>query len=375
LGVRFERVAERDGARWMVPDLTDDVTAAWCERCAEGVLAEQAPVTHLGRPAAPTEGWRAVETPDQRSVEDVAAFLGRTPADLLKTMIVDADGALVAALVPGDRELSLTKLAGVLGARELRLAGDAAVTAATGAPVGFAGPVGLTIPIVADRAFTAGTAWITGGNARDVHFVDVSPGRDFAATHVGDLTAFGDGDPCPICGAPRHLRAGTEIVAITRHGAAPAERAGLAVDAAGGGQAQVAIAHVRVRLGRLLGAIAEARISDAGFVWPVAAAPWDVAVISLGSSGDATSAAAEEVVAGLRARGLATLFDDRDLRPGQKLGDAEVMGHPIVAVVGRRGLERGTVELRRRLRGDVIEVALAEVADAVLAARDAGEGA
>jgi len=374
LGVSLARIdapgpTGNAGERWVIPELTDDVTLSWCPSCESGADAELAPVALRGAHRADIPPHRAVETPEQRSVEDVAAFLGAAPGDLLKTMVVRADGALFAALVPGDRALSLVKLARLLGVDEVTLADDAAVVAATGAPVGFAGPVGLEIPIVADRAAASGTAWITGGNAADVHFVDVSPGRDFAVSRYGDLTSFEAGDPCPLCNAPRASRTGTELLAITRFGSTPAERIGLTVDASGGGAAPVAVGHITIRLGRTLGAIAERRVAAADFVWPAGCAPWDVAIVSLGKPGDATSEAAERVTASLRNRGLRTLFDDRALRPGQKLGDAELLGHPLVIVVGRRGVDNGVVELRRRALGDVVEVVFADVVDAVFAAR------
>lgn len=378
LGVAVDRVAApaatgHAGERWIVRDLTDDLAIAWCPGCDAGTEAALAPVSPVTRPATEPGPWRAVPTPDQRTVDDVAAFLGRTPADVLKTLIVDADGALVAALVPGDRELSLDKLGGLLGARTVRLAADAAVVAATGAPVGFAGPVGLSLPIVADRAAVPGTAWITGGNARDVHHLDVAPGRDFVATHTGDIVSFKESDPCPVCDAARAPRAGLGLVRVDRLGTVPADRIGLTVDASSGGAEAVALVRIRVRLARLLGAIAEAATTDGGLLWPAPAAPWDVVVVGLGGPGDPVSVAAARLATELRAQGLAVLLDDRDLRPGQKLGDAELMGHPAVIVVGRRGLERGAIELRRRALSDVLEVPIAEAVERVIAALAHGE--
>ncbi|PKN57234.1 MAG: hypothetical protein CVU56_12200 [Deltaproteobacteria bacterium HGW-Deltaproteobacteria-14] len=380
LGAATDRVAAPApsghlGERWVARDLTDALAIAWCPACDVRSVASLAPVTPVPRPATDPGPWRAVATPDQRTVEEVAAYLGQTPADLLKTLIVEADGALVAALIPGDRDLSLDKLGALLGARTLRLAPDAAVVAATGAPVGFAGPVGLALPIVADRAAAPRTAWTTGGNARDVHHLDVSPGRDFVAMHMADIVAFEDRDPCPVCSAARSARAGLGLARIDRFGTAPADRVALTVDGASGGAEPVGLVRVRVRLARLLGAIAEAATTDRGLVWPARAAPWDVAVVGLGAAGDAVSAAAGTLAMALEARGLAILRDDRDLRPGQKLGDAETMGHPLIAVVGRRGLERGVFELRRRGRGDVVEIALDDAVERVLAERAQEVGA
>ena len=171
-----------------------------CDHCGYAASQEKAEVggtPTAGPEAAGEEPLEQVATPGQKTVEEVCQFLGVEPRNLIKTLIVEADGEPLAVLIRGDRELNAGKLQRYLGGEILDLAGEAVIEQVTGAPVGFAGPVGLDLRIVADHSIREIRNGVTGANEIDAHLVHVRTGRDFPDPEYADLQIAGSGDSCP----------------------------------------------------------------------------------------------------------------------------------------------------------------------------------
>jgi prolyl-tRNA synthetase len=309
---------------------------------------------------------RAVPTPNVRTVEEVAAFLGVTPDRVVKTLLYLADGKPIAALVRGDQELNEVKLKKVAGASELEMADADTVVRVTGAPVGFAGPVGLqAVPLYLDQAVAAMVDFVVGGNAADTHLVDCCPRRDFTPTAVADLRVATEADPCPVCGQPLKSYRGIELGHVfylgTRY-SAPMKAHFLDAE---GREVPFDMGCYGIGVSRILPAIVEQSHDERGIVWPVAVAPFEAMILPLQADAPALKDYAEQLYAELGAAGVDVLLDDREERAGVKFNDADLLGVPFQVVIGKKSFDQGLAEIKVRATGVKQSVPLKEVASAL----------
>lgn len=336
-----------------------DETTLHCRSCDARFTEDAAP--KVAEPDAPgAEPYHAVDTPGRSTVDDVALFLGVAPKDVLKSMVVRARSELVLAVVRGDHAVSETRLARALGVPTVTLATPDEVMRATGAKVGFAGPVGFQGRVLLDPSAASDVPRVVGANAADTHLRGVRPGRDFAH-EIKEIRAFGGGAPCPLCGAPLSAERAAAIARFDVLGQGPAAREGALFATRSGEKIPFSTGRATLRVSRALGLIAEAHSDAAGLCLPPAVAPFDVHVVSLGTAPELVGAA-EAIVADLESRGLDVLWDDRDDRPGPKLAMAELVGCPVRLTLGARGLAEGVVEVvRRGALGETFRVPLGDV--------------
>lgn len=338
-----------------------------CDTCQYTANVELAAIGGLPQaPAPPSTATApvAVETPSRRTIDEVSAFLKVTPTALIKTLVLDVDGATWLALVRGDRELNLIKVRKALGATEVTMAADEAVRAATGAPTGFAGPTGphvAAFAILADPEVMAMAEAVTGGNAADLHLTGVVPGAHFEATQIADIRMADDGDRCPRCEG--HLRAfrGIEVGHVFYLGTRYSEPMGCTFLDQEGKDRPMVMGCYGIGVTRIMAAAIEQNHDERGIVWPMPIAPYKVIVIPLAKPEEAVWEAAETIYKGLRAAGVEALFDDRRDRPGAKFADADLIGAPLQLIVGKRTFEAGQAELKSRRTGETTLVALGEV--------------
>ncbi|MEI8123214.1 MAG: proline--tRNA ligase [bacterium] len=320
-----------------------------CESCSYAANLERAErMTPKTETTTTDKAPEIVATPGKRTIDEVSAFLKLAPHDLIKTLIYVADGKPVAVLVPGDRDVNEHKLARALGGIPVQLADDATIVQVTGAPVGFAGPVGLKIPIYADSGLKTPRVSATGANAADAHLVNVLSGRDFQVAEYFDLVIAREGDSCPRCGTRMREKRGIEVGHVFKLGTkySKAFDAGF-LDAAGNRQI-IVMGCYGIGVTRTLQAVIEQSYDENGIIWPISIAPYQVSVV-VPNTGHAESVkVAEEIIQKLEAQGIDVLFDDRDERPGVKFKDADLMGLPIRAVISERSLAEGKVEVKRR---------------------------
>ncbi len=326
-----------------------------------------------------------LHTPEVPGIAEVVAHLAErfgervTEADMLKTILLrDRGGQVYAALVPGDREVDVERVAAATGAEGLDLFDDDDFAGRPDLVRGYAGPSGMQdrgVRVVGDLRVSAGTSWVTGANARDHHVRNCVAGRDFTVDVAGDIATVAAGDPCPRCGAPLQIGRAIECGHVFQLGQKYAKALDLAVSGPNGDRITLTMGSYGIGVSRVLAAVAEQTYDDKGLCWPLALAPADVHVVAVGKAGQLE--AAEGLAADLEARGLRVLLDDRQVSAGVAFKDAELIGVPYALVVGK-GLADGQVEVRERRAGSSDRVAVGDAVDEVVRrveAERAGVGA
>jgi prolyl-tRNA synthetase len=306
--------------------------------------------------AAPSAALAEVATPGQRTIADVAAFLGVPATRTLKLLMVDGDQdddgsiGVVALLVRGDHELNAIKAQKLPGvASPLRMASREAVLAATGCEPGYLGPRGLTCPVYADHAALALADFVCGANKLDMHLTGVNWGRDLPEPIPADLRNVVEGDPSPGGAGRLVIRRGIEVGHIFQLGRKYSEAMQASVLDESGKPVTMFMGCYGIGVTRIVAAAIEQNHDAAGIRWPEPLAPFAVVLVPL-NAGKAprVAEAAERLYAELTAAGIETLLDDRDARPGVKFADAELIGIPHRIVVSERGLDAGRLEYRHR---------------------------
>lgn len=306
-----------------------------------------------------------VPTPDHRTIAEVSKLLDRAPVHFIKTLIVDADGALHAVLLRGDHDLNEIKLRKLLGADHVTLASDARVVEATGAPVGFAGPVDLknVESLLADHAIHGMRGAVVGANIADAHYVNIDEGRDFSVDRFADLRLATDGDPCPRCGGELRGYRGIEVGHVFYLGTKYSEPMRCNYLDESGREQPMVMGCYGIGVTRVMAAAIEQNHDAQGIIWPIALAPYHVTLLPLQMNKADVVDAAEKLYADLTAAGIETLIDDRNERAGSKFADAELMGIPFRVAIGGRGLRDGLVELKTRGADTIEEIPLDRLVD------------
>ncbi|MBP7830217.1 MAG: proline--tRNA ligase [Kiritimatiellae bacterium] len=334
--------------------------AANLER-AESVLREIPVFDGADRPV------EKVSTPGLRTVEEVAGFFRSPPARLIKTLIYVADGKPVAALVPGNRDVNEIKLRRALGAKTLELADAATIERTTGAPVGFAGPVGLSLPRVADLKLRGYRGAVTGANEADAHLRNVDIERDAGVKEFADISFAIEGDGCPRCAGTLRAKRGVEVGHVFKLGTKYSEQLGAMYLGEDGQKKPCVMGCYGIGVTRTLQAVIEQSHDEQGIVWPASIAPAEVEVLLINEQHAPSVQAAEQLVSCLKGIGLEVLYDERPERPGVKFKDADLLGLPLRINVGERGLAKGAFEVRVRCTGETLMVPVESAAETVCA--------
>jgi prolyl-tRNA synthetase len=323
--------------------------AATDER-AEGSVA---PDSEAAEPGA----LERVDTPDMKTIEEVSGFLGIRPSQLVKTIIYMADGRPVAVLVRGDREINEAKLAMALEADIVEAAPPDVIEEVTGAPVGFAGPVGLEgVEVIADHTVEPIVNMVVGGNEKDVHFTNVNAGRDFSAAGFHDIVLIQKGDACPRCGKTLDSFRGIEVSQAFKLGTKYSASMGATYLDEDGTAKPLIMGCYGLGVSRTVAAIIEQHNDEDGITWPMAVAPFAVEILVVSMKSEECVATADRLYGELTGAGVEVLYDDRADSPGVKFKDADLIGIPLRVTIGDRGLKAGIVEARVRRTGEVTEI-------------------
>ena len=332
--------------------------------CENGDYAADLEITHgVPRPpefpealAEPAE----VETPDVTTCEALAAFLGIDLAATSKAMPVVADGKVVLALVRGDDRLDEAKLVSVLGTI-VRPAQVDEIREAFGAEPGSLGPVRFAGEVVVDETLREGQ-FVAGANRTGYHLRGVERGRDFDG-RIADIRLSREGDRCPRCGGALTFRTAIEVGHIFKLGtfySVPFDATYLDEQSI---EHPIQMGSYGIGPGRVLAAIVEQGHDDRGIVWPRSVAPYDAHVLSLAGGSNEVATMAAGVAEDLSRSGRDVLLDDRDARPGEKFADADLLGCPLRVTVGKKSLDDGSVDVRRRSETQDTRVSRASVID------------
>lgn len=370
LGLRFRPVEADTGSiggnfshEFMVLADTGEDTIAFCHDCDFAANVERAEVSWHGtvrQEACPAH--EQVSTPDAHTVDEVTSMLGVTADRLVKTMLFVVDGDPVAVLVRGDREVNDIKLKNLLKAQDVMLADAATVERLTCAPVGFAGPVGLDVPVYADLELQGATDYVTGANAADAHLLHVDLERDAQITAWADLRTITPEDVCPRCGGTITLTRGIEVGHVFMLGLKYSESMHAAFLDEQGKEQLMIMGCYGIGVSRVAASAIEQNHDENGIVFPPPMAPFDCILLNLDPKDAAVTARAEEIYAMLRESGLDVLLDDREERPGVKFKDADLLGIPMQLILGGKGLARGVLECKDRRTGKKGELPLEDLA-------------
>jgi prolyl-tRNA synthetase len=318
-----------------------------------------------------------IATPGQRTIADLAAFLGVPSTQTLKLLMVDgAEGGVVALLLRGDHELNAIKAQKLPGvASPLRMAARETVVAATGCEPGYLGPRGLSCLVYADHAALALADFVCGANRLDMHLTGVNWGRDLPEPAPADLRNVVPGDPSPGGDGRLTIRRGIEVGHIFQLGRKYSEAMQASVLDEAGKPVTMYMGCYGIGVTRIVAAAIEQNNDAAGICWPEPLAPFSVVVVPLNAGkSPRVAAAAEQLYAELQAIGLEVLLDDRDARPGVKFADAELLGIPHRIVVSDRGLDAGRLEYRHRRASANEDWPAGEVVERLSAAHQAALG-
>ncbi|MBI4431001.1 MAG: proline--tRNA ligase [Candidatus Omnitrophica bacterium] len=297
------------------------------------------------------------DTPNLKTIEEISTAFKVKPAEMIKSLIYVIDGGEpVMALLRGDHEANEAKIRRLSGAATIRLATSQEIEKATGAPVGYVGPVGVPgkkLKILSDSAIMQLTSGVTGANESDRHLRNVVPGRDFSPHAVGDLRYAVEGDRCPACENGRlHFVRAMEIGHVFKLGIRYSKPLKANFLSREGREQPFIMGCYGIGVNRILAGAIEQNHDENGIIWPESIAPFHVELLTVNHANAESRKAADEIYEKLNSAGVETLYDDRDERAGVKFNDADLIGVPVQVVVGEKNLKANKIELKNRLSGE-----------------------
>ena len=372
LGLKYSIVSAKSGAmggsaseEFLAPCSTGEDTYVLCPSCGYAANVEAMTTTV---PAIAEQNFPALEildTPNTPTIDSLVDVLnsryggGFAASDTLKNILLMADGEPISVLVPGDREVDLKRLeANLPGVQDLRLFEESDFLSRPELVKGYVGPQDankLGLKLYADPRVALNTSWVTGANIKDRHARNVVNGRDFKVEKYVEAAEVKQGDACPECNSEIIIDRAIEIGHIFQLGRKYAEALNLTVLDSDGKQRVLTMGSYGIGVSRAVAAVAEQWHDELGLVWPREIAPADIHLVAAGKE-DHVFEKADQIASDLEAKGLRVLFDDRkDVSPGVKFKDAELIGVPTIVVVGK-GLANGVVEVRDRKSSEKKEI-------------------
>jgi prolyl-tRNA synthetase len=356
-------IGGKDSHEFMVLAENGEDEVIYCSNCGYAANAEKAqfiktaePVQAVSRGLESSEGearnllpLEEIATPEMKTIEEVADFVGVSTSQTLKAVFYFVDGEFIFAVIRGDLEVNETKLRNALKCSELRLATEDEVDEAE-LVAGFASPIGVKgVKVVADDSITSGFNFIVGANKTGYHFRNANYPRDFRVDLVADIALAQSGDSCSKCGGELSSSRGIEVGHVFKLGTFISERFGAYFLDSDGTSRPIVMGSYGIGLGRLLAAIVEQSHDDQGIIWPLSVAPYQVHLCPLSLDKSAIPLTAEEIYQELQTEGIEVLFDDRDDSPGVKFNDADLLGIPLRLILSPRTLQSQSVEVKWRM--------------------------
>jgi prolyl-tRNA synthetase len=372
-GLKFRAVEAESGLiggtfshEFMVLAETGEEMIVSCTRCSYAANIEKAEFRRQVKPIQTRDKGsqkpvQKVLTPEKRTVEEVTQFLNVSPRNLVKTLIFESNKGCVAALVRGDHEISEKKLKAVWGSENIQLASEETVEEITHAPKGFAGPLGLSVPILADLDIQELVNFVTGANERDAHLIHVNTGRDFQVSQFVDIRKFTPGDRCPLCGEETRMDKGIEVGHTFKLGTKYSKAMGATFLDDQGREKEIVMGCYGIGVGRTVAAAIEQYYDQNGIIFPMPIAPFQVLILPVNIKMDFLKKTAEQLYQTLSENSIEVLYDDREETPGVKFKDADLIGIPLRITLGEKNLKKGLVEIIKRRTREIFLVKKEEV--------------
>jgi len=374
LGLKYRVVEADSGAiggneshEFMVLADSGEAEIVYCDNCDYAANVEKAVCiageTEIDGDLLPLE---KIYTPGQRTIQDLTDFLKVGKDEQIKTLMYDADGELIAAVLRGDRELNEIKLKNALGCNELVMASEDDVRRSCHAGFGSLGPVGMNVKIYADLEVAAMKNFACGANEDDYHFSNVNLSRDFVPEAILDIRNAVAGDPCPLCQEELKFLRGIEVGHIFKLGTKYSSVMGATFRDQNGQSLPFVMGCYGIGISRTMAAAVEQNSDENGIIWPIPIAPYHVIVVPVNSNNEEQMQTANSIYQILEQEGLEVLIDDRDERAGVKFKDADLIGIPVRITIGPKGLQENKVEVKKRWEKEVELVEIDKVRERVL---------
>jgi prolyl-tRNA synthetase len=381
LGMKYNIVSAVAGAmggssseEFLAPCPTGEDTYVLCPKCGYAANVEAMTTKVAAADASGVPALEVFDSPNTPTIDSLVELLnskfggGYVGASTLKNVMLMADETAISVLVPGDREVDLKRVqANMPGVNELRVFEEPDFAKFPGLVKGYIGPQDAKkngITVYADPRIAPGTSWVTGANVKDKHALNVVSGRDFEVDHYIEAVVIREGDSCPSCDTAVVIDRAIEIGHIFQLGRKYANALNLTVLDQNGKSQVVTMGSYGIGVSRAVAAIAEQTHDEIGLSWPIEVAPAKVHLVVAGKD-DSLFEAAEKIAAELEGRGISVMLDDRrGTSPGVKFKDAELIGIPMIVVVGK-ALEQGNVEVRVRKSGEKSEVAVGSAVEEI----------
>ncbi len=334
----------------------------YCEKCGYAANVEAAKYEFELDKLSPEEEkpLEKVHTPGVSSVTDVAQFLGVDEKKIVKTLVyILDDGTAVAVLIRGDRELNETKLINYFNVLDAHLASSEELEKLN-IVEGFVGPIGLDIPVYADISVKDLHNFVVGANEKDYHYINVNIPRDFKPVEFVDFSTAREGDPCPVCKAPLKETTGLEVGHIFLLGTKYSEAMKAYFVDRDGREKPIIMGCYGIGVSRLMAAAVEQSHDENGIIWPESIAPFKLHILALNIKDSQIKDVAEQLYQKALGMGIEVLYDDRDISPGAKFKDADLIGIPYRIVVGKK-VKEGKVELQKRGAEEKEEIKITDV--------------
>ncbi len=334
----------------------------YCEKCGYAANVEAAKYEfELDKlPPEDEKPLEKVHTPNVSSVEEVAQFLGVSPKKIVKTLVyILDDGSAVAVVIRGDRELNETKLANYFNVIDARLATSEELEK-LGIVEGFVGPIGIDIPVYADVSVKDLHNFVVGANEKDYHYINVNIPRDFKPVEFVDFSTAREGDPCPVCKAPLKETTGLEVGHIFLLGTKYSEAMKAYFVDKDGREKPIIMGCYGIGVSRLMAAAVEQNHDENGIIWPENIAPFKLQILALNIKDSQIKDIAENIYQKAKEKGIEVLYDDRDMSPGAKFKDADLIGIPYRIVVGKK-VKENKVEIQKRATGEKQEIEIDKI--------------
>jgi len=334
-----------------------------CSKCDYAANIEKATFREVASPSQneKQKPLQEVSTPNAATIEEVTAFLKLPAHKFAKTLLYVSDGKPIAAMIRGDRQINEVKLHNHLNCLELGMAAADVVEKLTKSPVGFAGPVGLSIPLIVDTEVATMANFVVGANKADTHLMNVNIGRDFKPTAVVDIKNAVAGEGCPRCDGTLAESRGIEVGNTFMLGTKYSDALGGKFLDPEGKEKPYIMGSYGIGITRTVQTAIERFHDDKGIIWPKSIAPYSIIITTLNQSKEEQKEAAESIYSNLVKAGYEVLYDDRPERAGVKLNDADLIGIPLRIAIGDKSLADGKVELKLRSEKEFVAVTIGDV--------------